>query len=325
MFSKCTKTISLITAAFVATSLLASCASEETPEPEPSIPESSIEESVTETTEATTKATTETTDTTVYIYNGYYYLENDQVIDGKTGLESMSLSDAKKQGYADGSKQTDDERYEYDYNLAYYMVEQGYSDEEIVAEIKDYGYSNETTASFLVGYVRQDYEDGIRTYPEPKDPIVVSFETEPSESSSSSGSSSSESSSGSGSSSSDGSSSSGGNSGSSGSDTTPTTTQPAATDPAPVETTSAPAATEPPATEPPATDPPPTEAYILYYEVHGSAFYNDSGEKITGLTFQGSSAEDAVNQYYNYCDNNNLSAGSYTCYSVWSDGKVKSA
>ena len=98
MFSKSTKTISLITAAFVAASLLASCASEETPEPEPSIPDSSIEESVTETTESTT---TETTDTTVYIYNGYYYLEDDKIIDGKTGLESMSLSDAKKLGYTD--------------------------------------------------------------------------------------------------------------------------------------------------------------------------------------------------------------------------------
>ena len=330
MFSKSTKTISLITAAFVAVSVFTSCADEDTPESEPSIPESSIEESVTETTEATT----ETTATMVYIYNGYYYLVDDQVIDGKTGLESMSLSDAKKQGYADGSKQTDDERYEYDYNLAYYMLEQGYSDEDIVFELINFGYcKNETAASITIDWVKLDYENGIRTYPEPKDPIVVSFETDSGSGSESTSNTTESTSSGSGSSgSNDTGSGNSGNSGS-GSTTTPTETTSSGSGSGTqlTETTSAPTTpTEPtsaptePTSAPTETTPAPTEAKtIQYYELTGDGY--DANDECHTDTFRGSSYDDVLNQYYTWCNNHEYSPAGYGCAAVWSDGSTTPA
>lgn len=332
MFSKSTKTISLITAAFVAVSVFTSCADEDTPESEPSIPESSIEESVTETTEATT----ETTATMVYIYNGYYYLVDDQVIDGKTGLESMSISDAKKQGYADGSKQTDEDRYEYDYNLAYYMLEQGYSDEDIVFELINFGYcKNETAASIAIDWVKLDYENSIRTYPEPKDPIVVSFETDSGSGSESTSNTTESTSSGSGSSgSNDTGSGNSGNSGS-GSTTTPTetTSSGSGSGTKPTETTSAPTTpTEPtsaptePTSAPTETTPAPTEAKtIQYYVLSGECIDEATGESYGYVTFTGSSLDDCINQFFNYCGENGYSPGGYGCVAVWSDGSTSYA
>ena len=331
MFSKSTKTISLITAAFVAVSVFTSCADEDTPESEPSIPESSIEESVTETTEATT----ETTATMVYIYNGYYYLVDNQVIDGKTGLESMSLSDAKKQGYADGSKQTDEDRYEYDYNLAYYMLEQGYSDEDIVFELINFGYcKNETAASIAIDWVKLDYENSIRTYPEPKDPIVVSFETDSGSGSESTSNTTESTSSGSGSSGSNdtGSGNSGsGNSGDGGS-TTPTSTEPttaqtssAQTQPtsAPTQPTSAP--TEPtsapePTTAPTETTPAPTETQapqIIGYSLIGTCLDEATGANMGDFTCTGSSLDNCIDQWDEYCYNHGYTPGNYGCQPIY--------
>ena len=161
------KTLQIIITGIITASLIASCA-DTTAESEPSIPESSIEESVTETTEATTKATTQTTEETVYVYNGYYYSELTSELESKTGVESMLLSEAKENGYIDSTKLTEDEKTAYDYNLAWEMVAQGKSDEEIVEALCTQGYSNEGAAGFMVSWVRDDYANGIRAYEAPQ-------------------------------------------------------------------------------------------------------------------------------------------------------------
>lgn len=171
--------------------------------------------------------------------------------------------------------------------------------------------------------------------------------------SSGSGSSSGSSGSGSSGSGSSGSGSSGSGSGSSGSGSSGSgsgssgsgnggSTQP--TQPAPTETT-APAPTQPAPTEPAPTEPAPTTAEtqaptptpvpptptpkpaptITGYRLTGTAWDNATGDKVTGLKFTGSSAQNCVDQFETYCANHNYSVGNYSVVSVWSDGHTESA
>ena len=324
------KTLQIIITGIITASLIASCA-DTTDESEPSIPESSIEESVTETTEATTKATTQTTEETVYVYNGYYYSGLTSELESKTGVESMLLSEAKENGYIDSTKLTEDEKTAYDYNLAWEMVAQGKSDEEIVEALCTQGYSNEGAAQFMVSWVREDYANGIRAYEAPQNTSGNTGSSSSSSGSSSSGSGSSGSSgsgssgssssggSSSGGSSSGGSSSSGGNSGSGNSGGGTSETQA----PAPTETQAlAPTETQAPAqTEPAPTSPPPTETQaptptpqpqITGYTLTGTAFTDGgNGDRVT-LTFTGSSKDDVRNQFYTYCEDHNYQADGYS-------------
>lgn len=239
-----------------------------------------------ETTQVTSP-TNETTETTVYVWNGHYYMEGDPEIEGKS-VTAMTLSEAQSAGYTSGQEMPEDEKTAYDYNLAWEMVAQGKSDEEIIDALCTQGYSNEGAAQFMVAWVREDYANGIRAYEAPQNTsgnTGSSSGSSSSNSGSSSGSSSSSSSSGNsgsgngGSSSGSGSSGSGssgnsgsgsgssgnsgnsgsGNSGSenSGSGNSGSSTQP--TSPAPTET-QAPAPTQPAATEPAPTSPPETQA-----------------------------------------------------------------
>lgn len=236
-----------------------------------------------ETSMETTSPTNETTETTVYVWNGHYYMEGDPAIEGKS-VTAMTLSEAQSAGYTSGQEMPDDEKTAYDYNLAWEMVAQGKSDEEIIEALCTQGYSNEGAAQFMVSWVREDYANGIRAYEAPQN---TSGNTGSSSGSSSSGSGSSGSSgsgssgssssggsssggsssggsssggsssggsnSGSGNSGSGNSSSSGGNGGNSSGGNQPTETQA----PAPTET-QAPAQTEPAQTQPAATEPAPT-------------------------------------------------------------------
>lgn len=227
-----------------------------------------------ETTQVTSP-TNETTETTVYVWNGHYYMEGDPAIEGKS-VTAMTLSEAQSAGYTSGQEMPEDEKTAYDYNLAWEMVAQGKSDEEIIEALCTQGYSNEGAAQFMVSWVRDDYAQGIRAYEAPQNTSgnTGSSSSSSSNSGSSSGSSSSSSSSGNsgsgngGSSSGSGSSGSGssgnsGNSGSgnsgggnSGSGNSGSSSQP--TSPAPTET-QAPAPTQPATTEPAQTQPAQTE------------------------------------------------------------------
>lgn len=317
-----------------------------------------------ETTQVTSP-TNETTETTVYVWNGHYYMEGDPAIEGKS-VTAMTLSEAQSAGYTSGQDMPDDEKTAYDYNLAWGMVAQGKSDEEIIEALCTQGYSNEGAAEFMVAWVREDYANGIRAYEAPQN---TSGNTGSSSSSSGSGSSgnsgsgSSGSSSGSssggsssGGSSSGGSSSSGGNSGSGssggsssgGSSSGGGSTQPTETQaPAPTETQAPaqtqPAATEPAQTQPAQTEPAPTETQaptptpvpptptprpaptITHYYLSGHGYSQETGEKVSGLSFTGSSADDCINQFESYCQNHNLNTGSYQVYAVYSDGSKKPA
>jgi len=321
-----------------------------------------------ETSMETTSPTNETTETTVYVWNGHYYMEGDPEIEGKS-VTAMTLSEAQSAGYTSGQEMPEDEKTAYDYNLAWEMVAQGKSDEEIIDALCTQGYSNEGAAQFMVAWVREDYANGIRAYEAPQN---TSGNTDSSSGSSSSnsgssssgnsgsgnsGSSSSSGSSGSGSSGSSGSgsgssgNSGSGNSGNSGSGNggnssggnQPTETQaPAPTEtqaPAPTQ----PAATEPAQTQPAQTEPAPTETQaptptpvpptptpkpsptITNYLLTGSAYDNETGERISGLSFTGSSANNCIDQYESYCQNHNYSTGTYNVYAVYSDGSKKPA
>ena len=268
MFSKSSKTISLIITAFVAASLLASCASEETPELEPSIPESSIEESVTETAETTKKPTPTPTPTLT---------------------ETLS----------------NEEKTAFDYNLAWDMVSEGASDEEIIDALINEGYcKDETVAGMVLDWVRADWEDGIRAYETPQTPAPTS---------------------------------SSGNSGSGNSDNGDSTTTPTCTDPtttqtssaqtqptsAPTEPTSAPTETQAtqPTSAPTETTPAPTEAKtIQYYDFIGTCLDEQTGANMGDFTCTGSSLDNCLDQFYTYCDNHGYAPGNYGCQAVWSDG-----
>ena len=236
-----------------------------------------------ETSMETTSPTNETTETTVYVWNGHYYMEGDPEIGGKS-VTAMTLSEAQSAGYTSGQEMPEDEKTAYDYNLAWEMVAQGKSDEEIIEALCTQGYSNAGAAQFMVSWVREDYANGIRAYEAPQNTSGNTGSSSGSSSSGSSGSGSSGSSSSGGSSSggsssggssSGGSSSSGGNSGSgnSGSGNSSSSggnggnssggNQPTETQaPAPTETQAPaptqPAATEPAQTQPAATEPAPT-------------------------------------------------------------------
>ena len=267
MFSKSTKTISLITAAFVATSLLASCAAEDTPESEPSIPESNIEESVTETSETTKKPTPTPT---------------------PTPTETLS----------------NEEMTAFDYNLAWDMVSEGASDEEIIDALINEGYcKDETVAGMVLDWVRADWEDGIRAYETPQTPAPTS---------------------------------SSGNSGSGNSDNGDSTTTPTCTDPtttqtssaqtqptsAPTEPTSAPTETQAtqPTSAPTETTPAPTETEktIISYSLTGDGY--DANDECHTQTFNGPTFANVEDQFYTWCNNNGYTPGGCGCSVTYSDG-----
>ena len=328
-------TVSMATIAVIASLAVAAC-NNTTPtvvtesSMEASVPDSTTIETTAETTRVT-NPTNETQETIVYIYGGRYYMAGDPQIEGKSGLTSMTLSDARDAGFNAGSTMTQDEKTAFDYNLAWNMVAEGKSDEEIIDALINNGYSNEYSAPFMVNWVREDWDMGIRAYEEPQTPSVPS---------SNGGSSNSGS----------------GNSGSGSSteptgstyvpsDVTPLPTEPTSTTQstqpttaptsAPTETTqptSAPtqptsAPTEPtsaptePTSAPTETTPAPTEAKtIQYYELSGECIDEATGESYGYVTFTGSSYQNCLDQFYTYCANHGYVSGGYGCAAVWSDG-----
>ena len=325
-------TVSMATIAVIASLAVAAC-NNTTPtvvtesSMEASVPDSTTIETTAETTRVT-NPTNETQETIVYIYGGRYYMAGDPQIEGKSGLTSMTLSDARDAGFNAGSEMTQDEKTAYDYNLAWNMVAEGKSDEEIIDALINTGYSNEYSAPFMVNWVREDWDMGIRAYEEPQNTPSV-----PSSNEGNSGS---------------------GNSGS-GNSTEPTgstyvpsdvtplptqSTQPttaptsAPTQPtsAPTEPTSAPtqptsAPTEPtsaptePTSAPTETTPAPTEAkYITHYDLSGTCIDEQTGANADTFTCTGSSIDNCINQWYSYCGNHGYTPDGYGYYTIWSDG-----
>ena len=284
-----------------------------------------VESSETSITATPTPAPTE--ETIVYIYGGRYYMAGDPQIEGKSGLTSMTLSEAQSAGYSSGAEMTDDEQCAYDYNLAWNMIAEGKSDEEIAEALMNEGYcKNEVSANMMVEWVREDWDMGIRAYEEPQNTPSI-----PSSNGGNSGSGNSGS----------------GNSGSSteptGSTYVPTGVTPIPTEPtqstqpttaptsAPTEPTSAPteptsAPTQPtsapePTTAPTETTPAPTEAKtIQYYEFIGTCLDEATGADMGDFTCTGSSYQNCIDQFYTYCDNHGYTPGNYGCGAVWSDG-----
>ena len=281
---------------------------------EASVPDSTTIQTTVTPTPAETTRTNETSETIVYIYGGRYYLAGDDAIEGKSGLTSMTLSEAQNAGYGAGAEMTQDEKTAYDYNLAWNMVAEGKSDEEIIDALINNGYSNEYSAQFMVAWVREDWDMGIRAYEEPQNTPTSS-----------------------------------GNSGNGGStpeptgstyvpsDVTPapTTTQPtsAPTEPtsaptqptsAPTEPTSAPTETQAtqPTSAPTETTPAPTETekYITHYEFNGNAY--DDADNCYSFSCTGSSYQNCIDQFYTWCDNHGYYPGNYNCAAVWSDGSM---
>ena len=330
-------TVSMATIAVIASLAVAAC-NNTTPtvvtesSMEASVPDSTTIETTAETTRVT-NTTNETQETIVYIYGGRYYMAGDPQIEGKSGLTSMTLSDARDAGFNAGSEMTQDEKTAYDYNLTWNMVAEGKSDEEIIDALINTGYSNEYSAQFMVNWVREDWDMGIRAYEEPQNTPSV-----PSSNGGNSGSGNSGS----------------GNSGS-GSSTEPTgstyvpsdvtplptqSTQPttaptsAPTQPtsAPTEPTSAPtqptsAPTEPtsaptePTSAPTETTPAPTEAkYITGYEFSGTCIDEQTGATVTTFTCTGSSIDNCIDQWDEYCANHGYVPEGYGYYTIWSDG-----
>ena len=279
-----------------------------------------------ETSMETTSPTNETTETTVYVWNGHYYMEGDPEIEGKS-VTAMTLSEAQSAGYTSGQEMQDDEKTAYDYNLTWEMVAQGKSDEEIRTSLINNGYcNNETAAQLMIDWVRDDYAQGIRAYEAPETTGNTGNSSSSSSSSSGSGSSGSSGSgssggsssggSSSGGSSSGGSSSSGGNSGSgnSGSGNSSSSggnggnssggNQPTETQaPAPTET-QAPAPT------------------VVGYELHAVGIDSEGNEH--SATFTGSTRESCTSQFGTWLENHDYD-GSYSIYKVYSDGTKKPA
>lgn len=318
-----------------------------------------------ETSMETTSPTNETTETTVYVWNGHYYMEGDPEIEGKS-VTAMTLSEAQSAGYTSGQEMPDDEKTAYDYNLAWEMVAQGKSDEEIIEALCNQGYSNEASASFMVSWVRDDYAQGIRAYEAPQNTSGNTGSSSSSSGSGSSGSSGSGSSgssssggsssggSSSGGSSSGGSSSSGGNSGSGNSGNSSSSggnggnssggNQPTETQaPAPTETQAPaqtePAQTQPAATEPAPTSPPETQAptptpvpptptpkpAATISYYELTGSVTDSDGNSTTVSFTGGSKSDVKSQYAAYCSNHGVVGNNYVIYAVYSDGSKKPA
>jgi hypothetical protein len=330
---KISKTLRYALAIAVSASMMAGvCACNENSEA--SVPDSTTIETTAETTRVT-NPTNETQETIVYIYGGRYYMAGDPQIEGKSGLTSMTLSDARDAGFNAGSEMTQDEKTAYDYNLAWNMVSEGKSDEEIVEALMSEGYcNNEVAANMVVEWVREDWDMGIRAYEEPQNTPSV-----PSSNEGNSGS---------------------GNSGS-GSSTEPTgstyvpsdvtplptqSTQPttaptsAPTEPtsaptqptsAPTQPTSAPteptsAPTEPtsaPTSAPTETTPAPTETeakYITHYVLNGIAY--DDADNSYSFSCTGSSYQNCLDQFDTYCANHGYYPSNYNCAAVWSDGSM---
>ena len=295
-----------------------------------------------QTTETTQVApTNETTEETVYIYGGRYYHQGDPAIEGKS-VEAMTLSDAQNAGYTDGATMTSDERCAYDYNLAYDMMAQGYSDADIKTELLNKGYENtEEATDFLISWVRDDFNNGTRAYESSGTPYTPSTGVSGSGSSGSGSSGSGNSgsgNSGSGNRGSSGGSSSSGNSGngsgrgsgsSSGSSSsggsslevihqhTTETQEPAPTQPAPTE----PAPTEPAPTETQAPTPtpvPPTpKPQVTGYRLTGIAWEDMGKGARVELTFEGSSESNVDNEFETYCDNHNMMCGGYSVATIY--------
>ena len=264
-----------------------------------------------ETSKETTVATTEET---VYVFLGHYYHEGDSMLEGRDGIETMPLSEAKSL-YPDAGELTSDDMCAYDYILAYDMVKEGKKDKAILEELMRHGYeTNKDAATFLIQWVRDDYKNGVKSYEAPSD-----RETRPAPT-----------------------------------NAPKATTAPASPTKAPVESSKAPtptpvskrntptptaapkAPTATPAPKPthtptpaPATPtpvPPPTPKpapTITGYELRGSAW--DGDNKVTGLVFTGSSASSCVDQYETYCVNHGYDTGGYSIYAVYSDGTKKPA
>ncbi len=313
-------TVSMATIAVIASLAVAAC-NNTTPTV---VTESSMEASVPDsTTIETTRVTNETQETIVYIYGGRYYMAGDPQIEGKSGLTSMTLSDAKDAGFNAGSEMTQDEKTAYDYNLAWNMVADGKSDEEIIDALMSEGYcNNEGAANLVVEWVREDWDMGIRAYEEPQNTPSV-----PSSNGGNSGSGNS----GSGSGSSTGSTyvptgvtpiptqSTQPTSAPTSAPTEPTTTQPTS---APTQPTSAPTQpTSAPATPTPTVAPAPTEAkYITHYELSGTCIDEQTGADADTFTCTGSSYQNCIDQFDTYCVNHGYIPGGYGCVAVWSDG-----
>lgn len=308
---------------------------------EASVPDSTTIETTAETT-VVTNPTNETQETIVYIYGGRYYLAGNPAIEGKSGLTSMTLSEAQSAGFTNGASMTQDEKTAYDYNLAWNMVAEGKSDDEIVEALINTGYSNEYSAQFMVNWVREDWDMGIRAYEEPQNTPTIPSSNEDNSGSSNSGSGNS------------GSGSSGNTTEPTGSTYVPTgvtpipseptsttqSTQPttaptsapteptsAPTEPtsaptqptsAPTEPTSAPTETTPAPTE---TTPAPTEAkYITHYELTGTCIDEQTGADADTFNCTGSSYQNCIDQWDEYCANHGYLPAGYGCVAVWSDG-----
>ena len=326
-------TVSMATIAVIASLAVAAC-NNTTPtvvtesSMEASVPDSTTIETTAETTRVT-NTTNETQETIVYIYGGRYYMAGDPQIEGKSGLTSLTLSEAQSAGYSSGAEMTDDEQCAYDYNLAWNMIAEGKSDEEIAEALMNEGYcKNEVSANMMVEWVREDWDMGIRAYEEPQNTPTV-----PSSNEGNSGS---------------------GNSGSSteptGSTYVPSNVTPIPTEPtsttqpttaptsAPTQPTSAPeptsaptqptsAPTEPtsaptePTSAPIETTPAPTEAkYIDHYELSGTCIDEQTGATVTTFTCTGSSYQNCIDQWDTYCYNHGYVPEGYGCVAVWSDG-----
>ena len=283
-----------------------------------------------QTTETTQVApTNETTEETVYIYGGRYYHQGDPAIEGKS-VEAMTLSDAQNAGYTDGATMTSDEQCAYDYNLAYDMMAQGYSDADIKTELLNKGYENtEEAADFLISWVRDDFNNGTRAYESSGTPYTPSTGVSGSGSSGSGSSGSGNSGSGN---------SGSGNRGSSGGSslkvthqqptetqepapTQPTPTEPAPTEPAPTETqapTPTPVPTETQAPIPTPVPPTPTPTpQVTGYRLTGIAWEDMGKGARVELTFEGSSKSDVINQCETYCENHNMLFSGYSIATIY--------
>lgn len=287
----------------------------------------------TQTTETTQVApTNETTEETVYIYGGRYYRQGDPAIEGKS-VEAMTISDAQNAGYTDGATMTDDEKCAYDYNLAYDMMAQGYSDEQIRNELLTKGYeNNEEAADFLIQWVRDDFNNGTRAYESngTYTPSIAGSSSGSGNSGSGSSGSSGSGSSGSGNSGNSGSGSSGsgnpgsGNSGSSGGSSSGSgnsgsgnsgsgssgggSTQPTETQaPAPTET-QAPAPTEPAPTQPAPTEPAPTETQAPTPTPVPPTPTPKPAPTITGYELNGTAFDDDDNEQIYSCTGTSASS-----------------
>lgn len=263
------------------------------------------------TTRETSKETTvATTEETVYVFLGHYYHEGDSMLEGRDGIETMPLSEAKSL-YPDAGELTSDDMCAYDYILAYDMVKEGKKDKAILEELMRHGYeTNEDAATFLIQWVRDDYKNGVKSCEAPsgkeslpaptnapkattapasptKAPVESSKAPTPTP-------------------------------GSKRNTPTPTAAPKAPTaTPAPKPTHTPTPAPATPTPVPPTPTPKPAPS-ISYYELSGTAFDDDGNEHRN--TFTGGSKSDVRSQYTTWLDNHGYIGGSYAIYAIYSDG-----